>query len=70
MKTVTQKTSIKKLEALCHELEKTQPDQKKIRQLMADADLPYDSDPILQLTSVLNLMNKMKTDKATRTLDI
>lgn len=61
--------SKKSLEFLVEELLKDHPSQLMIKKLMAENNIPYNSDPIIQMSQVLsvmnskNLVNRRKGDK-------
>ena len=61
--------SQQQLEALCEELLRTRPNQEKVRQLMTEVQIQYTSDPIQQLTTVLQLMDQTKLKIKARNAD-
>lgn len=51
------------LQQLVSELSKDQPEQKLVKQLMLQCKLSYSQDPMIQMTTVLESIDQLKTNK-------
>lgn len=54
------------LQQLVIELSKDQPQQKVVKDLMLQCELPFSSDPLKQLTVVLETIDQLKAKTETR----